>query len=1028
MSDDLKLKLVVQAVTAEAKKSLQELAAQERQLGVEAKTTAAASTAGAQAAEAEAVALGSQASAAKKSAAELATLRTAYAEYLAARKAGVETTLLPSVAPSNAGADLSSIYNRLLPDAKKLADLDLIESKLGALNKAGAVDAGTWALLTAKIAENRGALKVVEEGAGGAAGALSHLSFTSGAAAREYGVLAGELARGNYTRLEGSLLTLANRTGLLQTVFSGTGAVIAGAVASLALLATAFAKGEAEDERFNSALIATGNYAGTTLGNLRAMAQSFTSSSVSIGQAKDALGALVSSGQFTEQQIKLIGPAVLEMARLTGESTDQVVKKFEELKKKPAEASRAFNDLYHYLDLATYQRIAELEDQGHAEEAFNLAAAAFEKAQHGRSLEQQKDLGDLQHAWDTVRTAASKAWDAMLGAVGGRAEAVTEKIQRLQKAIELLQGDKGLQAGAPDIYAKRLSELQNRLQDAYKEDIRQRASAPAQGAKAQADTAAVDAADDARKRKAARDTSAGKELDALRAHLQAMAALIRTQDEEERAQLEDQLKNNEIGYAAYYQRLAELRKQELQAEIAPLQVQLRGVGERAGAVSGQPVKDDADREARAGKLNELAAQRIEIEGRIADLKAQQVNADKDAIRQTQNGLAKLDDEIDQTQAHIAELSGDSGADKLAKIRSKAAELIAAARANGRDDYASVVSKGLGLDEAKIKLDELDGQVKRIFSELESRQATIRTGVQTGELTPEAGRGELKNATVDAVAKLKSARADLLKELSTDAAQGLDVSPVLSALDAVQRKIDELSDTPLSKLLRAWQDTTGEMEVASAAWAQRTSDVITQLVTTGKANFRELVVSILSDLARIEIDKTLAQLLGAASGSGGGALGGLLGSAISGISNYFSGGSAVGVASSAFAAGGHVRGPGTSTSDSIPAQLSDGEYVVRAAAVQRVGVGFLDALNNPGSRAIARFAEGGLVGAGRAVTLGRSARGAGEVKVGDINVSVSNDGGALDAQGARQLGAVLRAAVQAELVRQKRDGGLLAETA
>lgn len=60
----------------------------------------------------------------------------------------------------------------------------------------------------------------------------------------------------------------------------------------------------------------------------------------------------------------------------------------------------------------------------------------------------------------------------------------------------------------------------------------------------------------------------------------------------------------------------------------------------------------------------------------------------------------------------------------------------------------------------------------------------------------------------------------------------------------------------------------------------------------------------------------------------------------------------------FADGGLVRGPGTSKSDSIPARLSAGEYVVKAAAVQRYGAGFLDAIN--GMRA-PRFADGGLVG-------------------------------------------------------------------
>jgi len=59
-----------------------------------------------------------------------------------------------------------------------------------------------------------------------------------------------------------------------------------------------------------------------------------------------------------------------------------------------------------------------------------------------------------------------------------------------------------------------------------------------------------------------------------------------------------------------------------------------------------------------------------------------------------------------------------------------------------------------------------------------------------------------------------------------------------------------------------------------------------------------------------------------------------------------------------AAGGLMRGPGTGTSDSIRARLSDGEYVIRAASVRRYGTGLFDQLN----RGVAKFASGGQVGA------------------------------------------------------------------
>ena len=58
-----------------------------------------------------------------------------------------------------------------------------------------------------------------------------------------------------------------------------------------------------------------------------------------------------------------------------------------------------------------------------------------------------------------------------------------------------------------------------------------------------------------------------------------------------------------------------------------------------------------------------------------------------------------------------------------------------------------------------------------------------------------------------------------------------------------------------------------------------------------------------------------------------------------------------------AGGGSIVGAGTGTSDSIPAMLSNGEYVLTAAAVNRLGLPFLDKLNAgdfPG------YAEGGLV--------------------------------------------------------------------
>jgi TP901 family phage tail tape measure protein len=59
----------------------------------------------------------------------------------------------------------------------------------------------------------------------------------------------------------------------------------------------------------------------------------------------------------------------------------------------------------------------------------------------------------------------------------------------------------------------------------------------------------------------------------------------------------------------------------------------------------------------------------------------------------------------------------------------------------------------------------------------------------------------------------------------------------------------------------------------------------------------------------------------------------------------------------YATGGFVSGPGTGTSDSIPAMLSNGEYVLRAAAVKKIGLDNLNKLNKADAM---KFANGGMV--------------------------------------------------------------------
>lgn len=85
----------------------------------------------------------------------------------------------------------------------------------------------------------------------------------------------------------------------------------------------------------------------------------------------------------------------------------------------------------------------------------------------------------------------------------------------------------------------------------------------------------------------------------------------------------------------------------------------------------------------------------------------------------------------------------------------------------------------------------------------------------------------------------------------------------------------------------------------------------------------------------------------------------------------------------FATGGPVSGPGTGTSDSIVARLSNGEFVMTAEATRRLGTSFLSSLNEG---AMPMFSGGGLA-SGSAVALAPPRLAGAAVAAGSSGLSV-----------------------------------------
>lgn len=140
------------------------------------------------------------------------------------------------------------------------------------------------------------------------------------------------------------------------------------------------------------------------------------------------------------------------------------------------------------------------------------------------------------------------------------------------------------------------------------------------------------------------------------------------------------------------------------------------------------------------------------------------------------------------------------------------------------------------------------------------------------------------------------------------------------------------------------------------------------VITGTKSAKQSILDMTSALIKMALQSMLlgsgpmAGLFGGPAGGLGGVIGGLLG----------------------FAEGGHIRGPGTSTSDSIPIMASNGEYIINAKQARK-HLPLLEAINSGKAPA---FATGGRIGASLSNTYAPS-----------VNVNVS---GGQDARVARQI--------------------------
>lgn len=296
--------------------------------------------------------------------------------------------------------------------------------------------AQTSAMIAAEN-EAAAAAKATTASVEGQTAATAELGVVSAGVARELGVLTGEAIRGNFARMEGSVVTLANRLGLMQAVFTPTGLAIGGVAAAIAGFTYEAFKGAEQSDEFNKSLINSGGYLGVTEGQFNNLAQSIARGETTIGAAREALQDFANTGRLGGTELQTAGQAAVDFSALTGQSMDKAVAAILKLEGDPVKALLALNQQYHFLTEAQLEHIQKLEDEGSKTEAASEAVKLFGDTEHQRVTQADEDAGSLVRAWRAVKAAISDAGNAIQGI--GRNKTIDDQIKETADEITRLQ-------------------------------------------------------------------------------------------------------------------------------------------------------------------------------------------------------------------------------------------------------------------------------------------------------------------------------------------------------------------------------------------------------------------------------------------------------------------------------------------------------------------------------------------------------------------------------------------------------------
>lgn len=845
----------------------------------------------------------------------------------------------------------------------------------------------------------------------------------------------------------------------LTSIFTPMRLAVGGVTAGIGLLALAYIKGQNEAAAFNRSLVLTGNAAGLVAGDLEGASSRVAAAvGTTVGGARETLQALVSTGRITNSVLEPAARAIELIAGMTGRTRQAVASDFAGMTDDVVAWAKKANEQYNFLDLALLRNIKRLQEQGRGSDAARLALEELSTHLGGNLT---NNLGTVERAWNDVATAMSRVKDAALSI--GRDEGIDGAVASAEARL----------ASARERQARERRDLRGPETPRYNRDGLPVAAAPSVGGeRPNAEVLAAEQelqrvqriAAQARERAAAEADRTARNRAQVRAREEADADLNRFDKKreldrrlgesqrrfetlkgsanpitpEQQALIEKGIREEVMGKPSAAGtrgnpalRNARANAETAQAQIAADQAALEAAIKAGDAVIVSAVADgnlsiEAAYQARLASLRtDNAAQRAALEASLKETDAALATAKTDAesgpLRerkiQIEGRLRLLDLSLDEAarqllgwktaqerelavitakvRVEVAAITGQFDGQAVAEqLRLQLeGERQAAGRLGDPQDQAAALARIQLIADAGLAQAEFNAKL----AEAQRLQAAL--AVQEQAYTAQAQRGQISQVEAEArIAALRAQQVPLLQAIAAELQRIRDALPpeAAAAIAGMDAAIGGLRNTAAA--------ATPVVVELGTRLRNTAIDGLADAAATAVTNFQSLrgtlagtLRQIAADIVRSNIKRILSDQF-KVDGAGGSS--GVIGLLVSGAKALFG-----------FAEGGRIVGPGTGTSDSIPAlvdgrrpiAVSNGEFIQPVKAVEHYGVGMMEAIRTL-QFPKPRFAFGGLVAAQQRVryaTGGQVAGGGGAAQQLQVSVRLETRGTAQRIVGQQQ---------------------------